>query len=73
MLCGAIIETNKQTNSDSHSSLLKTLRDKWSVKEYYYSLWMAIQINKEILIAKKQSETTLSTTLNQPWIALQIP
>jgi len=43
-------QENKQTNCDSHSSLLKTQRGIRTGKEYYRSLRMAIHINKEIRI-----------------------
>jgi len=47
-------QTNKQTQCNSHSSLLQTLSDKWAGKEYYRSLRMAIHINKEICEKEKQ-------------------
>jgi len=65
-LFGARKQTNKLTNCNSHSSLLKTLRGKWAGREYYRSLRMAIHINKENLYFQKKSKTTSNPTLNRP-------
>jgi hypothetical protein len=62
-LCGARNTTNKPrwcATCDSHSSLLKTLLEKWAGKEYYHSLGMAIHINKENPYSQKKSENLKS-------------
>jgi hypothetical protein len=61
---------NKQTNkqSDSHSSLLKTLRE-WAGKEYYRCLRMAIHRDRRKSACPK-SETTINPTLNPTSITI---
>jgi hypothetical protein len=65
-------ETNEMKQSESHSSLLKTLR-RWAGKEYYRSLRMAIhkETNKEIRVPK--SETSLNPTINEPSVIVELP